>query len=148
MGGAGNKVAWGKGVMEQIIWTLQKRSKVHLRGVGLLNRKHFPPFCVNIFVFIFTTNFILKIVDFHNFKNLPWGHESSHKKPGLDRFSRFNVYWIQTSMQTSKVCTYRRRRLGLGVILRERLRTNEIIKNENFSEKKHKECVLLIIGTI
>ena len=35
--------------------------------------------------------------------NLPWGHVRSHKKFGPDRFSRFGVYWIQTSKQTSKV---------------------------------------------
>jgi len=30
-------------------------------------------------------------------KNLPWGHVRSHKKFGPDRFSRFNVYLIQTN---------------------------------------------------
>ena len=28
-----------------------------------------------------------------------WGHASSHQKFGLDRFSRFKVYWIQTDGQ-------------------------------------------------
>ena len=34
--------------------------------------------------------------------NLPWGHARSHKKCGADRFSRFDVYWIQTDRQTNK----------------------------------------------
>ena len=32
--------------------------------------------------------------------HLPWGHARSHKKFGPDRFSRFDVYWIQTNKQT------------------------------------------------
>ena len=34
---------------------------------------------------------------FLSFINLLWGNERSHKKFGPDRFSRFDVYWIQTS---------------------------------------------------
>ena len=34
--------------------------------------------------------------------NLPWGHVMSHKKFGLDRFSRCDVYWIQIDKQTDK----------------------------------------------
>ena len=34
--------------------------------------------------------------------NLPWGHARSHKKCGPDRFSRFDVYWIQTNKQTPR----------------------------------------------
>ena len=34
--------------------------------------------------------------------NLPWGQVMSHKKFGPDRFSRFDVYWIQTDRQTNK----------------------------------------------
>jgi len=30
------------------------------------------------------------------------GHVMSHKKFGPDRFSRFDVYWIQTDKQTNK----------------------------------------------
>ena len=30
------------------------------------------------------------------------GHVKSQKKVGLDRFSRFDVYWIQTNKHTSK----------------------------------------------
>ena len=42
-----------------------------------------------------------------NFENLiihklPWGHARSHKKFGPDRFSRFDVYWIQTDKQTDR----------------------------------------------
>jgi len=33
---------------------------------------------------------------FLSFINLPCGHVLSHKKFGPDRFSRFDVYWIQT----------------------------------------------------
>ena len=54
------------------------------------------------------------IVDFQNFPksnfdggkflkiNLSWGHASSHKKFCPDRFSRFDIYWIQTDRQTDK----------------------------------------------
>ena len=34
--------------------------------------------------------------------NLFWGHEKFHTKFGPDRFSRFDVYWIQTDRQTNK----------------------------------------------
>ena len=34
---------------------------------------------------------------------LPLGHVRSHKKFRPDRFNRFDVYWIQTNKQTSKV---------------------------------------------
>ena len=34
--------------------------------------------------------------------NLPWDHVMSHKKFGPDRFSRFDVYWIQTDKQTNR----------------------------------------------
>ena len=34
--------------------------------------------------------------------NLPWDHVMSHKKFGPDRFSRLDVYWIQTNKQTDK----------------------------------------------
>ena len=37
-----------------------------------------------------------------SFINLPWDHMMSHKKFGPDRFSRFDVYWIQTDRQTDK----------------------------------------------
>ena len=39
---------------------------------------------------------------FLSFINLPCGHVMSHKKFGPDRFSRFDVYWIQTNKQTPK----------------------------------------------
>ena len=35
-------------------------------------------------------------------QDLPWGHVMSHKKFEPDRFSRFDVYWIQTNKQTNK----------------------------------------------
>ena len=41
-----------------------------------------------------------------SFINLPWGHVMSHKKFGPDRFSRFDVYWIQTNKQTDKPNLY------------------------------------------
>ena len=34
--------------------------------------------------------------------NLPWGQARSYKKLGPDRFSRFDVYWIQTNKQTDR----------------------------------------------
>ena len=33
---------------------------------------------------------------------LPWGHVISHKKIGPERFSRFEVHWIQTDRQTDR----------------------------------------------
>ena len=36
----------------------------------------------------------------------------SHKKFGPDRFSRFDVYWIQTNKQTDKPYLYLDFRLG------------------------------------
>ena len=46
------------------------------------------------------TNF--EILKFWSSVNLPWGHVRFHKKFGPDRFSRFDVYWIQTDKQTDK----------------------------------------------
>ena len=40
-----------------------------------------------------------KFLKFLLFINLPWGYVMSHKKFGPDRFSRFDVYWIQTNRQ-------------------------------------------------
>ena len=39
---------------------------------------------------------------FLSFITLPCGHVMSHKKFGPDRFSRFDVYWIQTNKQTNR----------------------------------------------
>jgi len=39
---------------------------------------------------------------FLSFLNLSCGHVMSHKKIGPYRFSRFDVYWIQTNKQTDK----------------------------------------------
>ena len=36
----------------------------------------------------------------------PWGHVRYHTKFGPDRFSRFDVYWIQTIRQTYKQSIY------------------------------------------
>jgi len=46
----------------------------------------------------FKTHFL----KFLSFINLPCGHVMSHKKFGPDRFSRFDVYWIQTNRQTDR----------------------------------------------
>ena len=46
----------------------------------------------------FKTHFL----KFLSFINLPCGHVMFHKKFGPDRFSRFDVYWIQTNKQTPK----------------------------------------------
>ena len=47
-------------------------------------------------------------------RNLPWGHARFHKKIGPDRFSRFDVYWIQTDTnhekQTDRQAKYKYRR--------------------------------------
>jgi len=55
-------------------------------------------------------NFFTKLKTFkkHIFKkilsfiNLSCGHVMLHKKFGPDRFSRFDVYWIQTNRQTPR----------------------------------------------
>jgi len=46
-----------------------------------------------------------KYLNFLSFINLPCGHVMSHKKFGPDRFSCFDVYWIQTNRQTSQIYT-------------------------------------------
>ncbi len=43
-----------------------------------------------------------KYLKFRSFTNLPCGHVMTHKKFGPDRFSRFDVYWIQTNKQTNR----------------------------------------------
>ena len=51
-------------------------------------------------------NFVCdKFLKTRSSKNLPWGHARSHKE--FVRFGRFDVYWIQTNRQTSKVYIYR-----------------------------------------
>jgi len=39
-------------------------------------------------------------------KKIPGLKKWSHAKFRVDRFSRFDVYWIQTERQTSKVVIY------------------------------------------
>ena len=50
--------------------------------------------------------FKTQFLKFFSFLNLPWGHVRSHEKFGPDRFSRFDVYWIQTNKQTDKPNLY------------------------------------------
>ena len=59
--------------------------------------------------------------------NLHWGHVRSHTKFGPDRFSRFDVYWIQTNKhpqtdtQTSKVYIYvYTSQISMYIVLHER----------------------------
>ena len=47
-----------------------------------------------------------KFLEIRSSVNLPWGHARSRNKFGPDRFSRVDVYWIQTNKQTSKVYIY------------------------------------------
>ena len=56
-----------------------------------------------------TTKVIIKLktfkthfLKFVSFINLPCGHVLSHTKFGPDRFSRFDVYWIQTNRHTNR----------------------------------------------
>ena len=49
-------------------------------------------------------------IKFLSFINLPCGHVMSHKKFGPDRFSRFDVYWIQTNGQTDRQAKFIYRR--------------------------------------
>jgi len=56
-------------------------------------------------------NFFTKLKTFktHFFKFyhiFSYGHVMSHTKFGPDRFSRFDVYWIQTNKQTDKPNLY------------------------------------------
>ena len=44
--------------------------------------------------------------------NLSWGHTRSHTKCGPDRFSRFDVYWIQTDRQSDRQAKFIYRYLG------------------------------------
>ena len=43
---------------------------------------------------------------FWSFNNLSWGQVRSHTKFGPDRFSRFDVYLIQTDRQTDRQAKY------------------------------------------
>ena len=65
---------------------------VHVLFVYILkqSRKKFRGFLNTIFL------------KFLSFVNLPCGHVMSHKKFGPDRFSRFDVYWMQTNRQTNR----------------------------------------------
>ena len=38
--------------------------------------------------------------------NLSWSHGRTNKKIGLDQFSRFDVYWLQTTNQTDRQAKY------------------------------------------
>ena len=49
-----------------------------------------------------------KFFKFWSFINLSWGHVGSHTKFGPDRFSRFDVYWIQTYRHPSQNIDERR----------------------------------------
>jgi len=55
---------------------------------------------------------ILMETNIWNFINLPWGRVRSHTKFGPDRFSRFDVYWIQTNIHPDKLNLYKTRLLG------------------------------------
>ena len=57
----------------------------------------------NSWIFKIFKNRILmggKFLKILSFINLPWAYVMSQKKFGPDRFSRFDVYWIQTNKQT------------------------------------------------
>ena len=43
-----------------------------------------------------------KFLKILSFINLPWAYVMSHKKFGPDRFSRFDVYLLDTNKQTDK----------------------------------------------
>ena len=81
---------------------------VHFVYILKQSRKKFRGFLKKIREFSRFYNFLQKKNFKHNFfkflsfVNLPCGHVMSHKKFGPDRFSRFDVYWIQTNKQTPK----------------------------------------------
>ena len=54
--------------------------------------------CNDMYVNTKTNNNLADFIKFF-FK---FSNARSHKKFGPDRFSRFNVYWIQTDRQTNK----------------------------------------------
>jgi len=45
-------------------------------------------------------------LNFWSFVNLPWGYVRSHTKFGSDRFSWFEVYWIQTNNKQTIIITW------------------------------------------
>ena len=61
----------------------------------LKNERGFSKFYVNRICWIKFLKFLPSI-------NLPWGHVMSHTKFAPDRFSRFDVYWIQTNKQADR----------------------------------------------
>ena len=63
-------------------------------------RKNKQKFCG--FSKIFKNQILIKANFWKLSLNLPWGHARSHKKFGPDRFSRFDVYWLQTNKQTPR----------------------------------------------
>ena len=104
----------------------EKNQEIFLRQD--LSRRNLYSYCSNICSLCLNcktktnkkfADIIKKIMDFQNFQksyfvrgkylkirssiNLPLGHASSHEKFGPNRFSRFDVYWIQTNnKQTDK----------------------------------------------
>ena len=54
----------------------------------------------------------------------------SHKKSGLDRFSRLDVYWIQINKQKSKAY--------LQIIERKQLCTRETLAADDFYKNRNK----------
>jgi len=47
-----------------------------------------------------------KFFKFWSFIDLSLGHVMSHTKFGPNRFSRFDIYWIQTDKQADKQSIY------------------------------------------
>ena len=91
-----------------------------------------------------------KIADFQEFKflkhifkclsiiNLPCGHVMSHKKFGPDRYSRVDVYWMQTNKQTDNPNLYTDKFVLKNFIFDFLLRT-ECKKNASYSVEKKLE---------
>ena len=73
------------------------------------NKQKIRGFYINFVDFqkFFKSNFVrgtfLKV---ESSKSFPCGHTMSHKQCGHDRFSHFDVYWIQTNKQTDRLAQF------------------------------------------
>ena len=72
-----------------------------------------------------------KFLKIWSFLNLLWDHMMSNKKFGPDRFSRFDVYWIQTDRQAKFIYIYREIHQYTGL---------EIIENKHHGQKYPISC--------
>ena len=77
------------------LYALYNKTKQKFCGFYKENSLDFQSFQKSIFV-------RRKFLKIRSSINLPWDHVMSPTKSGPDRFSRFDVYWIQTDRQTDR----------------------------------------------